>query len=527
MLLLYNATFYTMQPAQPIVEALAIQAGKIVAAGSKAEAEAALPAGAQRLNLHGAAVLPGLTDSHIHLQHYALGLKYVDCETSTRRECLQRVQLAAQKTPPGYWVRGHGWNQNVWEEGFGSAQLLDEIAPHHPVYLTAKSLHAGWANSLALQAAGIDRNTPDPPDGRIQRDEHGNPTGILFESAMRLIEQVIPEATLPEVREAIAAAQSNLWSMGLTAVHDFDRRLCFMALQELEQGGRLKMRVVKSVPLENLDDAVEVGLRSGFGSQWLRIGSVKCFADGALGPQTAAMLQPYEGSGAETGILFLDSEQIVEIGQRAAGSGLSLAIHAIGDRANHEVLKAYAQLRQIEEQMNLPHLRHRIEHVQVLHPDNLAQLAQFDIIASMQPIHATSDMDIADQYWGKRARYAYAFQTLLSRGTRLTFGSDAPVESPNPFWGIHAAVTRQRQNGRPSPQGWYPEERLTLQHALEAYTINPAYTAGWERELGKLQPGYHADLIVLEEDPTRTPPQQLFQLQPVRTMVAGEWVWER
>ncbi len=527
MFLLYNATFYTLHPAQPTVQALAVRDGKVVAAGSNEEAEAALSPGAQRINLNGLTVLPGLTDSHLHLQHYGLSLQYVDCETATRAECLQRVKRKTQNTPDQTWIRGHGWNQNVWAEGFGNAQLLDEAAPHHPVYLTAKSLHAAWANSLALRAAGIDENTPDPPDGRIQRDESGQPTGILFESAMLLVEKVIPAATLPEVLRAIDAAQPHLWSMGLTGVHDFDRRLCFMALQELEQAGKLKLRVVKSIPLENLEEAVEIGLRSGFGSPWLRIGPLKCFADGALGPQTAAMLQPYEGSATDAGILFLDAEEIVEIGQRAAVSGLSLAIHAIGDRANHEVLKAYAQLRQFEEQEKRPHLRHRIEHVQVLHPDHLSLLAKYDIIASMQPIHATSDMDIADRYWGERARYAYAFQTLAALGTCLTFGSDAPVESPNPFWGIHAAVTRQRPSGYPSPDGWYPSERLSLQQALEAYTVNPAYAAGRENELGKLQPGYYADLIVLEEDPFITPPERLHELHPLKTMIAGEWVWER
>lgn len=527
MYLLYNATFYTLHPAQPTVQALAVGHGKILAAGAVEEAEAALPVHAKRIDLGGLTVLPGLTDSHLHLQHFSLGLQYVDCETPTRAECLQRVKRQAQKTPGNTWIRGHGWNQNVWEEGFGNAVLLDEAAPNHPVYLTAKSLHAAWVNSLALQAAGIDENTPDPPDGRIQRDESGKPSGILFESAMGLVEKIIPEATLPQVRQAIEAAQPHLWSMGLTGVHDFDRRQCFLALQELEQAGLLKLRVVKSIPLENLEEAVELGLRSGFGSPWLRIGSVKCFADGALGPQTAAMLQPYEGSVADTGILFLDSEAIVEIGQRAAGSGLSLAIHAIGDRANHEVIKAYAQLRQFERQQNYPHLRHRIEHVQALHPDHLTQLAQHDIIASMQPIHATSDMDIADRYWGKRARYAYAFQSLAALGVRLTFGSDAPVESPNPFWGIHAAVTRQRHSGYPSPEGWYPQERLSLQHALKAYTLNPAYTAGRENESGKLQPGFYADLIVLEEDPFHISPQRLFEMRPLKTMIAGEWVWER
>ena len=216
----------------------------------------------------------------------------------------------------------------------------------------------------------------------------------------------------------------------------------------------------------------------------------------------------------------------MEIGQQAAESGLSLAIHAIGDRANHEVLKAYTQLRRFEEETGRPHLRHRIEHVQVLHADHLNRLAELGVIASMQPIHATSDMDIANRFWGSRSRYAYAFQTLLQAGTRLAFGSDAPVESPNPFWGLHAAVTRRRQDGTPDAEGWYPEERLALKSALESYTIHPAFTAGWEKQLGRLAPGYLADLIVLDQDPFDLPPHDLYHLKPSAVMFAGEWVME-
>ncbi len=526
-MLFYNATVYTLDADNPKVDALAVQNGRILAAGSREDAAASLPRGSKSVDLGGAVVLPGLTDAHLHFQNYALALQRVDCETTHRAECLRRLQAAIQKAQPGDWIRGHGWNQNVWEEGFGSAALLDAVAPHNPVYLTAKSLHAGWANSAALRLAGIDANTSDPDNGRIQRDPGGAPTGILFESAMGLIETAIPETPLAGIRQAICAAQTTLWSQGITGLHDFDRRACFMALQELEASGDLKLRVVKSIPLDDLPHAAALGLHTGFGSERLRIGAVKCFADGALGPQTAAMLQPYEETAADTGILFLDSEEIFEIGQQAAQSGLSLTIHAIGDRANHEVLTAYAQLRSYETRQRLPHLRHRIEHVQVLHPDHLSRLVELNVIASAQPIHATSDIDIADRYWGQRARYAYAFNTLLARGTRVAFGSDAPVESPNPFWGMHAAVTRRRHNGYPAAQGWYPQERITLQQALQAYTTGAAYAAGWEDRVGKLIPGYHADLIVLDEDPFQIESDCLFTLQPRRTMVAGEWVWER
>lgn len=524
MIILHNLHAATMWGRLPRASAIAIRDGKFLAVGESADILAKAGRTDTLINLGGAAVWPGLTDAHLHLQFYSLGLEYIDCETDSRVECLDRVADKASRTPAGQWIRGHGWNQNNWPEGFGSAAQLDSIAPDNPVYLTAKSLHAGWANSAALRLAGILKSTPDPENGTIQRDETGAPTGILFEGAMRLLEEAIAPASVDQVAQAVLKAQKTLWSVGLTGVHDFDRRTTFMALQQLDAAGDLKLRTVKSIPLENLDDAVEVGLRTGFGSDFLRVGSLKLFADGALGPQTAAMLQPYENDAANSGVLFLDAETILDYGQQAAKSGISLATHAIGDRANHEVIKAYTQLRQLEAREQRLHLRHRIEHVQVLHPDDLTLLAHNDIIASMQPIHTTSDMDTADRYWGNRSKYAYAFNTLLEAGTRMVFGSDAPVESPNPFWGLHAAVTRQRRSGYPTPEGWNPQERISLQRALENYTVNPAYAAGWEDRVGKIAPGYHADLIVLPVDPFAIDPSELYNIHPDRVMVGGEWV---
>ncbi len=527
MIILHNAKIYTLDPITPVVSAIAIRDHLVLAIGTDEDILSLAESDTRLIDLHGKTIWPGLTDAHQHLQNFALSLQWIDCETTTKEECIKRVAKKTATAKPDTWIRGHGWNQNVWNDGFGNAADLDHASNDHPVYLTAKSLHASWANSAALRLAGIDSRTPDPEGGRIQRDASGKPTGILFESAMALVEEIIPAPTVTEVREAILEAQPVLWKMGITGLHDFDRRTCFLALQQLNYEDQLRLRIVKSVPLENLPQAVELGLSSGFGNDFLRIGSVKLFADGALGPQTAAMLQPYEGSDQETGLLFLDSEQVFEYGLQASQSGLSLAIHAIGDRANHEMLQGYEYLRRYEAEHNLRPLRHRIEHVQILHPDDLARLAELDIIASVQPIHATSDMLIADQFWGERAANAYAFQALLENGTRLAFGSDAPVESPNPFWGIHAAVTRRRQNGTPDEAGWYSQQRITLQQALEAYTITPAYCAGVENHLGRLSPGYLADLIVLPQDPFTMPAQEIFNIQPDATMVNGTWVWQR
>ena len=523
MKLLYNARVYTLDRERPVASALVIDRGEVLAVGGEELVSGF--AGAGRQDLGGRVVLPGLTDAHLHLHHYSLGLQKVDCETATLEECLQRVAERARSARNDEWVLGHGWNQNTWG-GWPSAADIDRLIPDQPVYLTAKSLHAAWANSAALKLAGITASTPDPQDGVIQRDDRGQPTGILLESAVALVAELVPEPDISGLADAIEKAQPTLWKLGLTGVHDFDRRESFMALQKLRNEHRLKLRVTKSIPLELLDHADALGLGSGFGDDWLHIGSVKAFMDGALGPRTAAMFEPYAGEPENRGILNMDGEQLFEHGRRAADVGLGLAVHAIGDRANHEVLAAYEHLRRYETEKSLPHLRHRIEHVQVLHPDDVSRLAQLDIIASMQPIHATSDMLMADKYWGDRTAYAYALKSQLEAGAHVAFGSDAPVESPNPFWGIHAAVTRRRVDGSPGPDGWHPEQRLAIQQALEGFTLGPAYAGYTENRQGRLAPGYLADLIVLEKDPFACEPAEVKDLQSSATMVAGEWVFE-
>lgn len=529
MKLLFNARVLTLDPAHPAASAVLIDRGRILALGEKEDLLGLAGGRLEQADLRGAIVLPGLTDAHLHLQYYSLGLQKIDCETDTLEACLQRVSERAAATRPADWVLGHGWNQNPWHlpgDGFPSASDLDAVTPNHPVYLTAKSLHAAWANSAALKLAGITASTPDPKDGKIQRDESGCPTGILLESAMGLVERRLPAPSTDALASAIEQAQAVLWRMGLTGVHDFDRRDSFMALQALDAQGRLKLRVNKNLPVDELPHANALGLRTGFGSDMLWIGAVKAFMDGALGPRTAAMFQPYLNEPENRGILNMDAEQLFEHCRQAADVGLSMTVHAIGDRANHEVLDAFEQLRAYERERGLPALRHRIEHVQVLHPDDAPRLAQLNVVASMQPIHATSDLLIADRYWGERSALAYAWRTQLEHGARLAFGSDAPVESPNPFWGLHAAVTRRRPDGAPTPEGWYPEQKLTLSEALAAYTRGAAYAANAEHRLGMLAPGFLADLIVLEQDPFTCPPDELLAMQPSATMVGGEWVWQ-
>lgn len=506
-----------MDDDQPVVNSLLIDNGVILPPEMLYQTRAV-----ETIDLHGAAVLPGLIDAHIHLELYAQSLKKVGLEGDALGVCLDKIKKRARELPSGEWLLGHGWNQNDWETGFPDAALLDQISSQHPMYLTAKSLHAAWVNTKALELAGINHQTPDPPDGTLKRDPDGNPTGILFEGAMTLVNRWIPELTVDQTAENISQAQAELWELGITGVHDFDRGRCFSALQLLDNQGRLNLRVTKSLPVELLDQAIAIGLRTGFGDQWLRIGSIKAFADGALGPRTAAMLQPYDGEPENRGILLMDQESLVEIGSLAASSGLSIAVHAIGDRANHELLNAMEQIRRFETEHQLSHPRHRIEHVQLLHPMDKHRLAKLNVIASMQPIHAISDKTMADRFWGRRSTGAYAWRDQIEAGALLVFGSDAPVDAPNPFWGLHAAITRRQIDEQAS---WYPEQRLPLQVALKGYTINAAYAAGNETQQGKLIPGYFGDLIVLPENPFTITTDELYHLCPEKTMVGGKWVF--
>ncbi len=523
--ILFNARIYTFNPLNPFVTAMVMDRDRIIYTGDDTSALSIAPPGSKKEDLQGNTIIPGLTDAHLHLAYYALNLERVDCATQSKQECLERVRKKAASQPPGSWILGHGWNQNEWGNEYGSLADLDAFVPDHPVYLTQKSWHAGWANSKALELSGINRFTPDPPGGIIQRDSSGNPSGILLESAMTLVVEVIPEPTASMLQVAILNAQHQLLQLGLTSIHDFDRKNCFSALQALHQSQQLEIRVNKSIPVESLPAADEIGLQSGFGDDILKIGPVKIFADGALGPQTAAMFEPYENDPDNTGILLIDEDQLYEYGRISVRNGIALAVHAIGDRANNLVINSLERIREFERQNDLPQLRHRIEHVQLLNPPDVNRLAQNFIIASMQPTHILSDMDTAQEHWGQRCKSAYTFKSLLNAGVCLAFGSDCPVEDPNPFHGIYAAVSRRRMDGSPGPDGWYPQERITLTEAFNGFITGPSFASGMESKLGKLSPGYLADLVVLPENPFLMPAEELRQIIPIGTMVSGKWVY--
>jgi predicted amidohydrolase YtcJ len=526
MLILHHANIFTGGDPANFCEAMAIYNHKIIALGKNDDVLALANRNDKIINLKGKTILPGLTDSHIHLQHTGKSLKMVNCETNSVQKIHDRIITKTKETQPGNWIFGHGWNQNQWASGFDEFDVLKNISNTHPILLTAKSLHACWANPKALEIAGINSNTSDPEGGVIGRNKENSPNGLLFENAMELIYKAVPPLSKSELIPLLDQTQKSLWKSGITSVHDFDGVDCFSALQEMDQEKHLKLRVVKSIPSSIFESAIETGIKSGFGSDFLRLGSLKLFADGALGPQTAAMINPYENDANNFGILLLTKEEIVDYGIEAAKNGISLAIHAIGDRANREVIDAFAEIRNFELRNNLPLLNHRIEHVQILSDQDLGRLSEHKIIASMQPIHLISDMDTADRLWGTRSKNAYAFGTLQNNETTILFGSDSPVESFNPFIGIYAALTRKKLNETPL-NGWYPTEKINIMDTINAYTINPAKAAKWDSNIGSLAIDKFADLIVLPENIFEISPEEIKELVPLATMVNGEWVYQR
>ncbi len=527
-LILHNAKIYTVDSKQPWVEAVAIDRGLIMAGGNNDQVLALAGPATQIIDLNGRSVTPGFIDAHLHFQKLALSLQWTNLfELPSFDQVLERVARDAANKGPNEWLRGWGWTRDIWPgQTLPTAADLDRVAPHGPVYLDHKAFgHGAWVNSRALQLAGIEASTPDPPGGKIQRDANGRPTGILFEEATKLVSKHIPPATETELIKSMRVAQEHCWRTGLTGFHDFDGRACFEALQTMRQNGDLGLRVVKNIPVYRMEYAIGVGLRSGFGDDWLRIGGVKIFADGALGTRSALMVEPYEGEPDNYGIATTDKEEMKELVSRASAHSFSLTIHAIGDKAIHDVLDVYEAVRVEEAARGEPpdRLRHIIEHVQLYHPADRQRLAKLNLIASMQPVHVNDDMQAADQFWGERSRYTHAWRDMLNTGATLAFGSDAPYAPVEPILGLVAAVTRRRPDGAPGPEGWYPQQRLTITEAVHAFTRAAAVASRQEARKGSVTPGKLADLTIFERDIFTIPHAELPEVKIAGTIVNGQF----
>jgi predicted amidohydrolase YtcJ len=498
--ILENGLIRTLDPQVPTQRALAI-AGELIAGGVGVH-ETAL-ASPEVVDLGGRVVVPGLTDSHVHFPTWALAQGEVNLDgCANLEEALARIR--GVELQPGRWLRGYGWRSGDWSpQRDPTRHDLDAITGDVPAGLIAKDYHSLWLNSAALALADGDLEVQG---GVVERDDIGEPTGVLREeAAWRFKERymTVPDADyLDAMRAGVRLANSR----GVTAVHDKDGWLGALRLwQQLEERGQLSLRVWQSIPHEALDAAVTVGLRSGLGSRFLRVGYLKVFMDGTLGSQTAWML---DGSGVQ----ITSGVQLADIVRRGAAAGFPVAVHAIGDRANREALDAFEQTRDAWEPLGL---RQRIEHAQLLAPEDLPRFAQLGVSCSVQFSHAPSDRDLADAYWAGKTDGAYAFRSLLESGALVANGSDAPIEELDPLAGIRAGV-RRTIDGRPA---WHLEQALSVDQAFHSTCVAPAWLEGAERRRGTLIPGQLADLVVLDRDPWDD-----LDAQVVATMVGGKWV---
>ena len=493
-LLLVDGRVLTMHG--PAASGLAVAGDRVVATGDSRELDRLRGPRTRVVDLRGRLALPGFTDSHLHLEALGLRLSQVDLSSSRSLAAgLRRVAARARRAPEESWITGGGFDKNRWGDRFPTRRDLDQVAPGNPVALSSRDGHSLWVNSRALALCGIGPATPVPAGGRILRDERGRPTGILQETATRLVYECDAFARPKAGHGELHRALRFLLRCGITSVHLMGGGEVLPALQELRARGRLPLRATLYPALGALDALIEAGLHSGFGDHWLRIGGIKLLIDGALGSQTAWLFRPHENSDAGTGVPVLAGEELRAVVRRAAEAGLACALHAIGDRANAEALSALSEVRALRTA-----LPHRIEHAQLVRARDIARFARLGVIASMQPCHIPGDIDTAERYWGKRSRWAYPIRSLAAAGVTLAFGSDAPVETADPRVGIRAAIARQTPDGRPAG-GWYRrEEGITLSAALRGYTVGPAKATGEDQIKGKLAPGYLADIVVLSGD---------------------------
>ena len=502
-MILENGTIRTLEPTLPVARALAIAGDRIAGAVGTHETALASP---ETVDLGGRCVVPGLNDAHVHFPTWALAQSQVPLDGSqSLDEALARAAAAAAALPDGRWLLGHGWRSGDWSPAVEpTRQALDAVTGSRPAALIAKDYHSLWLNSAALALANGDLEVAG---GVVELDESGEPTGVLREeSAWRFKERYVRPRD-EEYLDAMRAGIKLVHSRGVTAVHDKDGWLGALRLwQILEAEGPLGLRVLQSAPHEHVDQLRAVGVRSSFGGPMVKLGHLKVFMDGTLGSRTAWML---DGSGVQ----ITSGPELAEIIVRGAEAGFPIAVHAIGDRANREALDAFESTRAVWQPQGL---RQRIEHAQCLAPEDLPRFAALGVACSVQFSHAPSDRDLADRFWPEKTDGAYAFRQLWDSGALVANGSDAPIEELDPLAGIRAGV-RMTIDERPA---WHPEHAVTVEEALRATTVNPAWLAGDERRRGKLVPGHLADLVVLDRDPLED-----VDTRVVATMVGGRWVY--
>jgi predicted amidohydrolase YtcJ len=523
-----NVHGYTLADGQlQQFDALAFDAGKVLATGSHAALAGKYPH-AQSIDGNGATLLPGLIDAHGHVTALGeFGTRVSLFDTTSLREAQARIKAFAVANPERAWIQGGGWNHVNWKLGrFPTAAELDAVVSDRPVVLSRVDGHASWLNTKAMHAAGIDKNSKDPQGGRIERNPQGIPTGVLVDNAQLLITAVIPVPTDAERRSTLTAALANLNSVGLTSVGDAGVTAREVALyRQFADGGALTVRVYAMI-LDTGKDFKALskdGPLIGYGNDRLTVRAVKLISDGALGSRGAAMLAPYSDQANQFGLLRMSAPVIEEKIQTALAAGYQVNVHAIGDAANRQVLDGFEQAYKA---VGGRDLRNRIEHAQILALSDIPRFKQLDLIASMQPTHATSDMNMAqDRIGAERLKGAYAWRTFLAQGTVIAGGSDFPVESDNPFFGLYSAVTRSDHTGNPKG-GWHSEQAMTLLEAFRAFTLDAAFAQHQEKTVGTLEPGKWADFILIDRDLFKIPAAEIWKINVKQTWVGGTKVFE-
>ena len=526
-LIITNAAVRTLQESRPAAEAIAIHANRILAVGSSEEIAALAGPKTRVVDGRDRLVLPGFNDAHVHFLAGGFAVTNVDLRTAqSTEEMARRLGQYASRLPKGSWILGGDWDHENWPGApLPTRQMIDGLTPDHPVLVRRLDGHMVLANTLALQLAGITRETKDPPGGEIVRDASGDPTGILKDAAENLVQKVIPPKTRAQKLQAARAATEHAARCGVTSVTDMSADADVGLYQQLLEQGELKTRIYAARSIVSWEVLGQAGVRAAFGSHWLRIGALKGFCDGSLGSTTALFFQPYADKPDTRGLLFDEMlppgimQRRVEAADR---QGLQVMIHAIGDEANFQILELY---REVAARNGPRDRRFRIEHAQHLRPTEISRFGAQQVIASMQPYHAADDGRWCDKRIGPdRSRTTYAFRSLLDSGAVLAFGSDWTVAPLEPLKGIKAAVTRQTLDGR-HPDGWIPDQKISVDEAVRAYTLGSAYAEFAERLKGSLAPGKLADLVMLDRDIYRIDPAEIDQCQVLLTVVDGRVVY--
>jgi predicted amidohydrolase YtcJ len=529
-LIITNAKIWTGDKAHPTAQSVAVIGDRIVAVGSNSDVEILRGTGTKTIDAAGKLLVPGFNDAHVHFVDGGLQLDSVQLNDATSTdEFVRRVREQAQKTPKGEWIKGGDWDETKWTPAkLPTKELIDGVTPDNPVFLSRYDGHSALANSQALHLAGITSQTADPPGGAIVRDAQGNPTGDLKDAAMDIVFKVIPPLTHEQRLRAVRRALEYAALLGVTSVQHMNPDYADLAVYaELLQNDELTTRIYAAPLIDQVEDQVKIGIRHAFGGPYLRIGAVKAFADGSLGSRTAYFFEPYSDEPGNRGLLGEGMQPLSLMRDRmmkADAAGLQICTHAIGDQAISTVLDLYTDVVRSHHGMER---RLRIEHAQHMAEKDFARFAQLDVIASVQPYQAVDDGRWAESYIGQdRAGRTYAFRTFLNHGVHLAFGTDWDVAPLNPLLTIYAAVTRATLDGK-NPNGWFPEQKLTVSEAVEAYTAGSAYAEFQDKDKGSITPGKLADLVLLSDDIFTIDPVKIRDVKVVKTIVGGRVVWDQ